>query len=234
MNPRLLGPRLGGKVQEVIRAVKAGAWTRSGERITAAGVELEPGEYDLKLVAADPGSTSALPGHTGLIALATKVTPELEAEGAARDVVRLVQQARRNAGLAVSDRVRLTIGADSRTADAIRAHAEFVAGETLAVSLEVRPADEVSTDPQPLGGTSVKVAISRETGSASLSWTVTPAILGVTVHDQRSPGRLGGGRPGSPVPPRSPRSLGRTSLRPSSWSSCTCTGITGLLRASRR
>ena len=39
VNPRLLGPRLGGTVQEVIRAVKAGAWARSGDRITAAGVE---------------------------------------------------------------------------------------------------------------------------------------------------------------------------------------------------
>ena len=74
VNPRLLGPRLGGQVQQVIRAVKAGSWTRSGERIVAAGVELSPGEYELKLAAADPESTSALPGNTGLIALDLAVT----------------------------------------------------------------------------------------------------------------------------------------------------------------
>ena len=107
MNPRVLGPRLGGQVQQVIRAVKAGSWTQAGDRVEAAGVVLEPGEYELKLAAADPDSTSALPGNTGLIALDLRVTPELAAEGTARDVVRIVQQARRDAGLAVSDRIRL-------------------------------------------------------------------------------------------------------------------------------
>jgi isoleucyl-tRNA synthetase len=143
VNPRLLGPRLGGKVQEVIRAVKAGAWERSGERVTAAGVELQPGEYELRLAAADPGTASALPGGAGLVALDTRVTPELAAEGTARDVVRIVQQARRDAGLDVSDRIRLTVGADGPVADAVRAHAGFLAAETLAVSLDIRPAAEV-------------------------------------------------------------------------------------------
>jgi isoleucyl-tRNA synthetase len=164
VNPRVLGPRLGGQVQQVIRAVKAGSWTRSGQqgdRIEAAGVELEPGEYELKLAAADPDSTSALPGNTGLIALDLRVTPELAAEGTARDVVRIVQQARRDAGLAVSDRIRLDIGADGAVADAVRAHAGFLAAETLAVGLEVRPAAEVGGDPHPVGGGAVTVALAR-------------------------------------------------------------------------
>ena len=79
------------------------------------------------------------------------MTPELAAEGTARDVVRIVQQARRDAGLAVSDRIRLDIGADGAVADAVRAHAGFIAAETLAVGLEVRPAAEVGGDPHPVG-----------------------------------------------------------------------------------
>ena len=161
VNPRLLGPRLGGQVQQVIRAVKAGEWTRSGEDVVAAGVRLEPGEYELKLAAADPDSTSALPGQAGLIALDLRVTPELAAEGAARDVVRVVQQARRDAGLAVSDRIRLTIGADGAVAEAVRAHAGFVAAETLAVDLAVRPSAELPGDPHPVAGGTVSVALAR-------------------------------------------------------------------------
>jgi len=172
VNPRLLGPRLGGQVQQVIRAVKAGSWTRSGERVVAAGVELEPGEYELKLAAADPESTSALPGNTGLIALDLAVTPELAAEGTARDVVRVVQQARRDAGLAVSDRIRLTIGADGAVADAVRAHAGFVAAETLAVDLEVRPSADVGTDPHPLADAAVTLALTR----VSLSEVITSQL----------------------------------------------------------
>jgi isoleucyl-tRNA synthetase len=178
-NPRLLGPRLGAQVQHVIRAVKAGDWARSGDRVTAAGIELEPGEYELRLGATDAGSTSALPapggttpphppgpaaalpGNAGLIALDTNVTPELAAEGTARDVVRVVQQARRDAGLAVSDRIRLVVGADGAVADAVRAHAGFVAAETLAVALDVRAASDVDAEPRPAGDGVVKVAVAR-------------------------------------------------------------------------
>jgi len=84
VNPRILGPRLGGQVQQVIRAVKAGSWTQSGQqgdRIEAAGVELQPGEYELKLAAADPDSTSALPGNAGLIALDLRVDPGARGRG---------------------------------------------------------------------------------------------------------------------------------------------------------
>ena len=161
VNPRVLGPRLGKQVQEVIRAVKAGQWTRHGDIVTAAGAELRPGEYELKLTAADPDSTAALPGSNGLIALDTQVTPELTAEGTARDVVRVIQQARKDAGLDVSDRISLTVAADGAVADAIRAHAQFIAGETLATGLRVVAAPEVSGPGQQAGDGEVRVAVQR-------------------------------------------------------------------------
>ena len=160
VNPRTLGPRLGAKVQEVIRAVKAGNVERIGERVIAAGVELEAGEYDVRLAAAHPESTAALPGSTGLVELDTAVTPELAAEGTARDVVRAVQQARRDAGLAVSDRILLTVGADGDLARAVRAHEGFIARETLAVELLVVPAADIDAPAQPVGdGGTVRVAV---------------------------------------------------------------------------
>jgi isoleucyl-tRNA synthetase len=160
VNPRVLGPRIGAQVQEVIKAIKAGNVVRSGDSVTAAGVELEAGEYEVRLAAAHPESTSALPGNTGLVELDTSVTPELAAEGTARDVVRLVQQARRDAGLAVSDRIRLTLGAAGAVADAVRTHADFIAGETLAVEVAVVPPADVAAPAQALAdGGSVKVAV---------------------------------------------------------------------------
>ncbi len=166
VNPRILGPRLGAQVQEVIRAVKAGNVQRIGERVIAAGVELEAGEYEVRLAAAHPESAAALPGSTGLVELDTAVTPGLAAEGTARDVVRVVQQARRDARLAVSDRIRLTVGADGDTADAVRAHSGFIARETLALELTVLPIGEVdATQAAPVGdGSSVKVAVEIAAG----------------------------------------------------------------------
>ena len=86
-------------------------------------------------MAADPDETTALPGSTGLVVLDTVVTPELAAEGTARDVVRVVQQARRDAGLDVSDRVALALDGPAAVLDAVRAHESFVAGEVLASSV---------------------------------------------------------------------------------------------------
>jgi len=168
VNPRVLGPRVGARVQEVIRAVKAGNVVRSGDSVSAAGVELQAGEYEVRLTVVHPESTSALPGNTGLVDLDTVVTPELAAEGTARDVVRIVQHARREAGLAVSDRIRLTVGADGAAADAVRAHADFVAGETLAVDLAVVPPDSVDAPAQPVGdGGSVRVAVAIASAAAA-------------------------------------------------------------------
>jgi isoleucyl-tRNA synthetase len=162
VNPRVLGPRLGKQVQEVILAVKAGQWSQDGDVVTAAGAQLQPGEYELKLTAADPDSTVALPGSSGLIALDARVTPELAAEGTARDVIRVIQQARKDAGLDVSDRISLTVGADGAVADAVRIHAEFIAGETLATTLAVVPAAALSGPGQPVGdGSEVRVALQR-------------------------------------------------------------------------
>src|SRR5207248_10214981 len=89
VNARACGPRLGADTQKVIRAVKAGEWTTSESgSVLAAGIELLEGEYERRLVATDPAATAALPGGGGLVVLDTAVTPELAAEGVARDVVR--------------------------------------------------------------------------------------------------------------------------------------------------
>jgi isoleucyl-tRNA synthetase len=130
--PRVLGPRVGGQVQQVIRAVKAGDWSLVDGAPVAAGVTLAEGEYELKLVAADPDQSAPLPGGDGVVVLDTQVTPQLAAEGLARDVVRVVQQARRDAGLDVSDRISVAVAASAEVVAAVTAHRAFVAREVLA------------------------------------------------------------------------------------------------------
>jgi isoleucyl-tRNA synthetase len=133
--PRALGPRVGKQVQQVIKAVKSGDWELVGGAPVAAGVTLAEGEFELKLVAADAENSAPLPGGAGVVVLDTAVTAELAAEGVARDVIRVVQQARRDADLDVSDRISLVVSASPAVRAAVEAHREFVAGETLATSL---------------------------------------------------------------------------------------------------
>lgn len=139
VNSRVAGPRLGKDVQQVIGAAKSGNWTEVDGVVTVGGVELIEGEYDLSLVA-DVTDTSdqiaILPGG-GFVILDGNVTPELEVEGAARDLIRQVQQARKDADLDVSDRIKLTIAGDDALLSATETHRDLVMSETLAVELEL-------------------------------------------------------------------------------------------------
>jgi isoleucyl-tRNA synthetase len=162
--PRVLGPRVGGAVQQVIRAVKAGEWELVDGAPVAAGVTLGEGEYELRMVAADAGASAqatALPGGEGVVVLDTAVTADLAAEGLARDVVRVVQQARREADLNVSDRVAVVLEAPDEVAAAVRVHQEFVAGEVLAESVSFGDAGPDGFTGEAGDGVPVRVAVTR-------------------------------------------------------------------------
>ncbi|CAN5521679.1 isoleucine--tRNA ligase [soil metagenome] len=161
VNARALGPRVGKDVQRIIQAAKAGDWAEDGDTVVVAGTPLQAGEYELELQAADAEQAIAfLPGG-GFVVLETHLTPELEAEGLARDVVRAVQQARKDAGLEVGDRIALTISGDAIAIAAVSFHRELIAGETLAVTVEAREA-ETGTGGTAVGsGSAVTIEVER-------------------------------------------------------------------------
>lgn len=158
--PAVVGPRLGKNTQQVIVAVKKGEWTQEGDTILVAGETLQPGEYALKLVTKSDSASAPLPGGAGVVLLDITLTPELEAEGLARDVVRAVQQARRDADLNVSDRIVLTLGAEPAVQAQLAPHEALIAGETLAVEVVWNPSLERKVS---IEGTSIAVlvAVSR-------------------------------------------------------------------------
>lgn len=160
VNARAAGPRLGRGVQAVIRAAKAGDWSVDGEGVvvvrTAEGdVPMREAEYELSTaveVADGAGHTLAagvLPSG-GFVVLDLELDDALRAEGYARDVVRAVQDARKAADLAVTDRIRLTLGVPVEHEAAVRGHQEFIATETLATEVVVTqaPALEVAVERQ--------------------------------------------------------------------------------------
>nr|WP_281363376.1 DUF5915 domain-containing protein [Nocardioides perillae] len=161
VNARAAGPRLGKDVQTAIKGSKSGDWSVADDgTVTAGGLALVEGEYTLETVAGSDDASTAigvLPG-SGFVVLDTEVTPELAAEGLARDLVRAVQQARRDAGLEVSDRIALRIGGSAAVQEAARAHEQLVAGETLATSYVVG---------EPGDGTTVELA-DGETATVSV------------------------------------------------------------------
>ncbi len=137
VNARAAGPRMGREVQRAIKGSKSGDWTVDADGVvTSGGLALEEGEFTLETVVGGGEqahqATATLPGG-GFVVLNTEVTDDLAREGLARDLVRAVQQARRDAQLEVSDRISLTVVGDDDVWQAATAHQNLLMSETLAV-----------------------------------------------------------------------------------------------------
>jgi isoleucyl-tRNA synthetase len=119
-------------------------------------VVLGAGEYESKLVAADPACTAALPGGAGLVVLDDTVTLELEAEGWAKDRIRELQDLRKSTGLEVSDRITVVMAVPEAHAEWAHTHRDLIAKEILATRFDFGlPADGVEI------GDGVRVAIAK-------------------------------------------------------------------------
>jgi isoleucyl-tRNA synthetase len=137
VNARAAGPRLGKSVQDAIAAVKAGRGVLNPDGTLSAGeTVLKSGEYTSRLVAADPEYTAALADGAGLVVLDATLTPELEAEGWAKDRIRELQDLRKSSGLDVSDRISVVLTVPAGRADWARTHRDMIAKEILATGFE--------------------------------------------------------------------------------------------------
>jgi isoleucyl-tRNA synthetase len=144
-NYRTLGPRFGARMREAAAAIEAldpaavaAAFDR-GENvhISVRGREEPLGGDDLSLVMLPRGGYQLERQANYAVALKTDLDEELLREGAAREVVHAVQNARKGAGLQVEDRIELALSGDDRLLQVVRQHADYVAGETLAKSLQL-------------------------------------------------------------------------------------------------
>ncbi|MBN9020888.1 MAG: class I tRNA ligase family protein, partial [Rhizobiales bacterium] len=163
INPRVLGKRLPAAMKDVLAGAKAGQWSRvGGDAVEVAGHVIRADEYELRFKAAEGLDAVSFDGSAGVVVLDTAVDAALEQEGLARDFIRLVQVARKEAGLNVADRIALEVKAGPAASDAIAAHLDAVKGETLAVSFartDAAPAGFVSEGK--LGDETIAIGVSR-------------------------------------------------------------------------
>ncbi|WP_336640143.1 isoleucine--tRNA ligase [Microbacterium sp. USHLN272] len=177
VNARAAGPRLGKEVQKAIQAARSGDWSEVDGVVTAGGIALEPDEYELVLetTGRPEGEALAIVPTGGFVLLDTQTTPELEAEGLARDVIRAVQETRKNAGFDVSDRIRLDLRfASEEDADAVASAFEIadVAGETLAVEHSLHRED------RPVAGAEFIAGIAKGTYANRAAFTIAVSRIG--------------------------------------------------------
>jgi isoleucyl-tRNA synthetase len=153
-NYRVLGPRFGKRMPQVAEAVaaldaqSAASTLRAGGSV---GISIDGKEHPLsadevQLVLQPLEGYRVERSGTHAVALNLELTDELVREGRAREVVHAIQSARKTAGLNVEDRIALTLGGDPELLEAVRAHEDYVTGETLAVSMSFDGGDPVQVD----------------------------------------------------------------------------------------
>ncbi|MAE95285.1 MAG: isoleucine--tRNA ligase [Deltaproteobacteria bacterium] len=168
VNARRVGPRLGQATKAVMAASKQGEWSSTDGGVEVAGHRLEPGEYDLLLQPREGVACQALPSNDMIAVLDFSMTESLVREGKARDLVRVVQQARREAGLHVSDRIQLGLTLPDAYRDAVSDFHDYVVSNTLATELSVGggvDGDGAFLHEADLGGEAVQVRILRAEAS---------------------------------------------------------------------
>ena len=126
-----IGARLGGALKDIIPSVKRGDYELVGDKLLAAGHELNADEFENRLTVRDGVSGAALPDNTAVVVLDTDVDASLVAEGLANDALRFIQDTRKAVNLDVSDRIVLTYAADPALANAIEQHKKRIMREAL-------------------------------------------------------------------------------------------------------
>ena len=143
-----LGAKYGEKLKDIMKDVKENKWKRiDNNTIEIAGTILENDEYSIKLKPKnkDVKNIQALSNNQAVIELDTKITQELELEGIARDLVRTIQQNRKDANLDISDRIKLSIKvASPMIIKAINDNESYIKTQTLAKDLQI--VKEISED----------------------------------------------------------------------------------------
>jgi isoleucyl-tRNA synthetase len=155
-NLRLVGKKYGKAVPALTAALTAlagdaartaAATIEAGEPLTLTvdGAELALLAEEVLVESSAPEGYAVAESDGMLVALNTTLTPELRLEGAARDLVRSVQDARKSAGLDIADRISLFITTDTEAAllnETLEAWGEYLRGETLTTLLTIGPAPE--------------------------------------------------------------------------------------------
>lgn len=145
LNPKTFDPAVRKVTSALFKAQKSGDWSLEGDTAVFADIEVDgkpvkltDGQFSLTTkVEAEPGTAAEVLDDGTFVVLDTEVTEELEAEGYARDLIRAVQDARKQAGLDVADRIDLQLGVPSEKLQWARSHEALIAGETLALSTTI-------------------------------------------------------------------------------------------------
>ena len=162
-NFRVLGPKLGPKVNDVKQALASVDGSALKRQLDdegwaeVAGVRLEAGDVEVR--ASQHEDYALAQEGAWAVALDLDLDETLRVEGVARELVRAVNDLRKEQGFSIADRIVLSVAGGDRVSAALAAHREWIAGEVLAV--DVQPAAAETGTVLDLDGEPVRVALAR-------------------------------------------------------------------------
>lgn len=159
LNKKTAAAKLGPHLKQAEAELAALPPTSLGGPVTLAGVELESSDYVLEFYA--PQGFAGLADRATQVLLDTRISPALKAEGMARDVVRIVQDARKEAGLDVADKITLHLDATGDLATAIATHRDTIAAETQATSWTDAPPVNAFQTAGSIDGQTLQLALAK-------------------------------------------------------------------------
>ena len=171
-NFRALGPRFGPRMPaiaaalaalspEEIQAMREELAASGPARLVADGETLVLDASDLEVRAEKREGYEVEHEGPYAVALDVEITPDLRGEGLAREVVRAVQEARKEAGLEIADRIGLWLEADGELAEAVRAHEGWIMGEVLATALLASPPEGAFGKVADVEGQTLAIGVAR-------------------------------------------------------------------------
>lgn len=143
INFKKIGAKFGAKIKEITNAIKEGDWQKINDKtIKIAGVELIDDDFELKLTTKNidekKSAIMPLPSNDYLVLLAIEITKELEDEGIARDIVRAIQQNRKDANLEITNHINLEIfSSNPRIIEVALGFENYIKNQVLAENIKI-------------------------------------------------------------------------------------------------
>ena len=143
INFKKIGAKFGSKIKEITNAIKEGNWQKIDDRtIQIAGVELVDDDFELKLTTKNIDEKKSailpLPSNDYLVLLTIEITKELEDEGIARDIVRAIQQNRKDANLEITNHINVEIfSSNPRILEVAQAFDTYIKHQVLAENIKI-------------------------------------------------------------------------------------------------
>jgi len=135
VNPKL-GARLGSKMKDILAAQRKNEWSLLADgHLEIGGVVVEPSDFEIRVKTSGDLIAEPVDHWRGLVIVDMSIDPDLQEEGWARDMVRLIQEARKQAQLRITDRIKVHAEVPAQLRGAMQKHERHIRDETLAIEL---------------------------------------------------------------------------------------------------